>query len=76
MDADPEGNHAVGDGVLVEAEGCMVYNASTGMTVCLSGVRDLLVVVTDDAVLVCDRSQAQSVRDVVAQLKERGSSKL
>jgi len=39
------------------------------------GGNGLLVVVTDDAVLICDRDQAQQVRDVVTQLKARNNPK-
>ncbi|HUG17103.1 MAG TPA: mannose-1-phosphate guanylyltransferase [Thermomicrobiales bacterium] len=40
------------------------------------GLDNVVVVDTDDAVLVCDRSQAQQVKDVVAQLRLRGSTRL
>jgi mannose-1-phosphate guanylyltransferase len=36
------------------------------------GVNDLVIVDTDDAILVCHRDRAQDVKDVVRQLKERG----
>ncbi|MCC7448139.1 MAG: mannose-1-phosphate guanylyltransferase [Anaerolineae bacterium] len=36
------------------------------------GVDDLVIVDTDDVVLVCHRDRAQDVRDVVQRLKERG----
>ena len=37
-----------------------------------SGVRDLIVVDTPDAVLVCPRDRAQDVKALVDELKERG----
>ncbi len=73
---DARGNTEFGDTVLVHSADCVVHNAAGDITVCMSGVYGLLVVVTDDAVLVCDRTQAQSVKDIVGKLKERGSSKL
>ncbi len=36
------------------------------------GVDDLVIVDTDDAILVCHRDRAQDVKDVVRQLRERG----
>jgi mannose-1-phosphate guanylyltransferase len=36
------------------------------------GVRDLIVVDTPDAVLVCPRDRAQDVKALVDELKERG----
>jgi len=76
MIPDSRGNSSLGDNVLVQTADCMVHNESQGITVALAGVYDLLVVVTDDAVLVCDNSQTQSVREIVSKLTERGSTKL
>jgi mannose-1-phosphate guanylyltransferase len=42
--------------------------------VALVGVSDLVVVETDDAVLVIPRSRAQDVRAVVDELKKRGDT--
>ena len=45
---------------------------STGPTVSVAGVDDLVVVATPDAVLVVPKDQAQRVKDVVAALRDRG----
>lgn len=76
MDTDSRGNASLGDNVLVQTADCTVFNDSGAVTVCLAGVYDLLVVVTDDAVLVCDKSQAQSVREIVSRLGAQGSTKI
>jgi mannose-1-phosphate guanylyltransferase len=47
-----------------------------GRLVALLGVKDIVVVDTDDALLVCHRSRAQEVRDIVEALKQRGSTDL
>ncbi len=49
------------------------YNAvyAPGKTVALVGVSDLVVVATDDAILVVPRNRAQEVREVVAHLRAR-----
>jgi hypothetical protein len=39
------------------------------------GVQDLIVVDTEDAVLVCSRQDSQKVRDVVNLLKKREKTK-
>lgn len=44
--------------------------------IALCGVRDLVVVETDDALLIVHRDEAQRVRDVVAELVSRGDSDL
>jgi mannose-1-phosphate guanylyltransferase len=77
---DTHGNSVPAHTVLVDAEGNHVVDnrsKSEGKRViALVGVRDLVVVETDDALLVLDRNQAQSVRDVVALLKKRGDADL
>ena len=45
---------------------------STGPTLSVVGVDDLVVVATPDAVLVMPRDQAQKVKDVVEALREKG----
>ena len=41
-----------------------------------SGVRDMIVVDTPDAVLVCGRKQAQDIKSIVDELKRRGDQHL
>jgi len=69
---DREGNVAVDvrEGLTLEASGCLVYGR--GKLVALVGVRDLIVVNTDDALLVCHREKAQDVKKVVEELGKRG----
>lgn len=64
----------VRDLVEVEAAGNVVW--APGRTVALVGVRDLVVVATDDAILVVPRDRAQQVRQVVQELKARGRDDL
>lgn len=67
---DERGNAVGPDTVLVDAEGCFV-RVPAGKTVALIGVRDLVVVDTEDAILVVPRERAQDVRAVVDELKRR-----
>ena len=48
----------------------------TGRLVALIGVDNLVVIDTDDALLVCDRNRAQEVKEIVEELKRRGSTDL
>ena len=64
---DPRGNRAHGDVLLEDADGNLVY--SSGRLVALVGVRDHIVVETDDAVLVARKDRAQDVRRAVQSLK-------
>jgi hypothetical protein len=38
------------------------------------GVRDLVIVESESALLICHRDRAQDVKDVVARLRESGQS--
>ncbi|CAH2604391.1 mannose-1-phosphate guanylyltransferase [Rhodovastum atsumiense] len=68
---DTAGNVAVGDDVLLEgATDC--YVRSDGILTAVLGLKDAVVVVTEDAVLAMDRSQAQNVKRVVDRLKAGG----
>jgi mannose-1-phosphate guanylyltransferase len=67
-------NATRGDVVTLDSEGCVVDAADR--LVALVGVRDLIVVQTPDAVLVCPRARAQDVRHVVDELRRRGRMRL
>lgn len=75
LPCDNRGNVTAGDPVLVDVQNCVVYNdtgAADVAVVCV-GVRDLVVVVTRDAVAVLPKSRAQDIRLAVAELKSRGA---
>ncbi len=63
---DTGGNVARGDVALSDTAGCYVH--ADGRHVSVLGARDLVVVETDDAVLVAARDRAQEVKDVVERL--------
>src|ERR1700722_13544728 len=65
---DSSGNAAHGPAVFVDTRGS--YVASEKRLVALSGVEDLVVVATDDAVLVTRRENADGLRRLVSKLKE------
>ena len=54
----------------VDSKNCYAY--SPDKAVALVGVEDLMVVDTGDAILICKRDAAQSVKDVVESLKKNG----
>jgi len=67
---DANGNVARGEFVGLDATNCVVIG--DGMHVVAAvGVRDLVIVHTPDATLVCRKSEAQKVRDLVKKLAEQ-----
>lgn len=68
---DEQGNAFRADAIGIDTRGCYV-EAPKGKVVALLGVRDLVVVDTEDALLVVPRDQAQEVRRIVDALKARG----
>ena len=72
LHADEDGNVVQGEAVAVDVQDCIIVNESQRSVSCLLGVRHLVVVVTDDAVLVCDKAESQRVRAIVEALRERG----
>jgi mannose-1-phosphate guanylyltransferase len=76
--ADSAGNVIVGrdtmakPGVLLRDTEGLVVVPNSGRLVAALGVRDLIIVDTPDAVLVCPRDRAQEVKAIVDELKELG----
>jgi mannose-1-phosphate guanylyltransferase len=76
--ADLTGNVIVGGSasVLAQDTAGSVIVAGSGRLVATLGVRDVVVVDTPDAVLVCSRKQAQEIKAIVDELRRRGESHL
>jgi mannose-1-phosphate guanylyltransferase len=75
---DSRGNAAPGGTILVDARNNFVCDRTTRGSeriYALVGVADLVLVETDDAVLVIPRERAQDVREVVEELRRRGDAK-
>src|ERR1017187_1095890 len=72
LKADPEGNCAVADFIHVDAARNIIYDARTKnrTPIAVVGLRDSILVQTDDAVLLAHKSQAQKVKDLVRKLAE------
>lgn len=73
LDKDIAGNAANGPKVeLAETNGCLVFNRSNAL-IAMQSVSNLIVVSTPDAVLICDRSHEQKIKQLVAEIaKSRG----
>ena len=71
---DSNGNAVLADASLVESNNCYV-RAKPGKLVALIGVDDLVIVDTEDALLIMPRERAQDVRRVVDDLNQRDAKK-
>jgi mannose-1-phosphate guanylyltransferase len=73
LKADPEGNCAVADFIHVDGARNIIYDARTKdrrTPIAVVGLRDSILVQTDDAVLLAHKSQAQKVKELVKKLGE------
>lgn len=79
-DKDERGNAAPRGSVLIDARGNYVLDLRTEAphkrTIAVAGIDHLVVVETDDALLVTTRERAQEVKHVVDELKKRGEKGL
>jgi mannose-1-phosphate guanylyltransferase len=75
LPADEEGNviarsSAVGQHIGLDTKGCLIHGSNRLVTTI--GLEDMIIVDTEDALLVCPKERAQEVRDLVEKLKESG----
>lgn len=70
LPADPEGNCAVGSFIHVDAARNVIFDARTRhrTPIAVVGLRDSILVLSDDATLLAHKSQAQKVKELVAKL--------
>jgi mannose-1-phosphate guanylyltransferase len=73
LKADPEGNCSVADFVHVDGARNIIFDARSKdrrTPIAVVGLRDSILVQTDDAVLLAHKSQAQKVKELVKKLSE------
>jgi len=66
---DKTGNALKGENIILDSQDCLVYNP--GKLTALIGVKDIIVVDTEDVLLVVHKSQDQKVKEVVGQIKKK-----
>ena len=74
MDRDSKGNRVHGSHLGIDSEDCVVYSEK-GL-VATVGVKGMVVIVTEDAVLVAGRDEVEEVKNLTAMMKERGFGRL
>jgi len=74
---DMKGNIAVtyGDLLNVETENTLIYGSNEERLIVTIGMDDMIVVDTNDILLICKTDQSQKVRDVVEHLKKNNQEK-
>ena len=71
LDGDADGNIIMaGNHIGLETENTLIHGDQPRRLIVTIGVNDLVVVDTEDVLLVCDREQAQHIRQVVNMLKQ------
>ena len=74
LPADPDGNVVTGNHTGVDTTNTLVVSDDAGRLIATIGLRDVVVVAMDDAVLVCPKEREQEVRQIVKQLETNGQS--
>lgn len=78
QEQDAQGNVVVGEAILKDVKNSIIYNSPghEHMAVGVVGMDGVAVIVTEDAVLVVPKDQAQRVKEIVTDLKERDAKQL
>jgi len=66
--ADENGNVVRGDHLAIDTHKSLIH--ANGKLIATIGVRDIIIVETEDAILICTKERAQEVKDVVEKLRE------
>jgi mannose-1-phosphate guanylyltransferase len=69
LPADEDGNTVVGPHVGIDTRDSLIFNRDGKRLVATIGVQDLIIVDTEDALLVCPREREQDVREMVQLLR-------
>lgn len=73
LEGDPQGNIVMGKRYIgIDTSDSLIHISDNHRLVVTIGVKDLVVVDTGDVLLVCDRDQAQMIKQIVGLLKEEG----
>lgn len=71
---DKNGNYITGNVIDIDSENSMIY--STSKLVTTLGLKNKVVVETDDALLICDKSRTQDVKKIYNKLKEEQNASI
>ena len=74
LEPDERANALKGDCIAVDSSNCIAFSSNSNIS--LLGCKDLVVIESEGAILVCPRSKVQQVREIVDQLKKQGRTDL
>ncbi|MCL2253239.1 MAG: sugar phosphate nucleotidyltransferase [Lachnospiraceae bacterium] len=69
---DEDGNVTNQDQIMIDTKNCIIYAKSK--LIATLGVEDLIIVEAEDAIMVCHKDKAQSVKEIPDELKKRGKT--
>jgi len=70
LEQDEAGNFVEGEHVLIDSRNCMIH--SPNKLVAAVGLENMVVIETEDAILICPKARSQDVRLIVERLKQMG----
>jgi len=70
--SEPGKNYAKGNHIDIDSENVMVYGSSDRLVASV-GVKDLIIIATDDIILVCNKKDSQKVKQIIQKL-EKGNN--
>jgi len=76
QDKDDNGNITKGDVTFVKANSNFVLNNSSNKEIVLLGVKDMIVVETEDATLISTKESIEDIRMVIEEMKKKGLKRL
>ncbi len=68
-EVDPHGNAVQGEVIIYDSQNNMIKTTHPEKIVILKGLEDFIVVDTDDALLICSKSEEQFIKQIVGDLK-------
>lgn len=75
QEENPEDNVVKGSNVSIDTENCLIY-ARPGKTIATIGLRNMVIVDTEDALLICPMERDQEVKHIVETLEKDGREDL
>src|SRR2546428_13866122 len=68
LEQDEAGNFVEGESELIDSKNCMIH--SPNKLVAAVGLEDMVVIETDDTILICPKARSQAVKLIVDRLKQ------